>query len=178
MQLTQYLTLAALLLSLPCAAQIYKHVDKNGNISYSDQPAAGAATVEVPKANTIPALEIPEPARAAETADDEEAAFKYTRVRILEPVNDSAIEHGPGNFNVVASVKPGLKEGHKLQFFVDGAAQGKPTTDRILQLRNVNRGTHTLQVKVIDENGSIVKSSTSNKVHVLRPSIAHPGLRR
>ena len=48
------LTLSLLILFMPAGhADVYRSVDENGNIVYSDQPSEGAEKIEVKDAQTI-----------------------------------------------------------------------------------------------------------------------------
>lgn len=42
------------LLALPAQAEIYKHVDENGRVTYTNQPMKGAKKVDLPELSTIP----------------------------------------------------------------------------------------------------------------------------
>lgn len=42
------------LLALPVYAEIYKQVDENGRVTYSNQPMKGAKKVDLPELSTVP----------------------------------------------------------------------------------------------------------------------------
>mgnify|MGYP000138522185 FL=1 len=165
----------SLLLSNAALAEIYKSVDKDGNVTYTDQAADNSTEVKVKISNSVPAVAAPTP---APTVDDEETAVRYKTLKIVSPADDSGIEHGPGNFTVKTSIKPALADGHAMQLFIDGAAHGKPSGRTSFKLTNVYRGTHILQVKVLSADGEVIKSSKPSSVHVFRPSVLLPGSQR
>ena len=49
-----------LALSYTAAAQVYKSTDADGNVVFSDTPAAGSEEVEIPEPNLADPVEVPE----------------------------------------------------------------------------------------------------------------------
>lgn len=169
--------LLSLSLSQPSLAEIYKTVDKDGNVVYTDQAPHGNKKTEkvtLKPSNSVPAIETP---AIKLSPDSPDKPFKYKSLRIVSPENDSAIEHGPGNFSVKVKIKPNLSNSHSIQLFIDGEPYGQPGNSTSWALTNVFRGTHILQVKILDARGKTVKKSKKSSVHVFRPSVAHPGNR-
>lgn len=169
--MTRILCIALLLLPALASAQIYKTIDKNGNVVYTDQPSkSGTAheTVELKQTNTAPPppeVVRPEP----EPDEDAESTVSYN-VAITAPEHEATIPNGPGNFPLVASLEPRLAEGENLQLYVDGVAWGDPQRALVWQLTNVFRGAHDLTVSVIDADNSPISTSTPVRVYVFRPS--------
>ncbi|MCB1856514.1 MAG: DUF4124 domain-containing protein [Halieaceae bacterium] len=162
---------ALLFFALAGQAQIYKTVDADGNVSYSDTPASGGASeeVEMRHINTTP----PPPAivpRERPAAEEEPAAVNYRPV-ITAPANETTIPMGPGNFQVNASVEPALAPGTALQLYIDGQPQGVPQDSPGWALTNVFRGAHDLEVAVVDTSGRELARSGAVRVYVLRPSV-------
>ncbi len=170
--MTRYLCIALFLFPVLVSAQIYKTIDKNGNVVYTDQaPKSGTAheTVTLKQTNTAPPP--PEVVRPAPEADlESESTTNYT-VEISAPENEATIPNGPGNFPLVVSLEPTLSEGESLQLYVDGVATGEPQRALVWQLANVFRGAHDLTVSVLNADNSPVATSTPVKVYVFRPSI-------
>ena len=89
----------ALMFSLPVFAEVYKVVDNNGNITYTDQPQPDAKLV--PLVNKMPRVQPepigkPEPAANPDAEGTQEAqqtpAFAgYTQAYILSPAHDQII---------------------------------------------------------------------------------------
>ena len=163
---------ALLLVSLAGNAQIYKTVDEEGNVSYSDMPTAGGASeeVEVQHINTTPPPPTAAPRRQQQTAEEEPATVTYQPV-ITAPANETTIPMGPGNFSVSAQVEPPLEAGAALQLYVDGNPEGVPQESASWSLTNVFRGAHDLEVAVVDMNGEELARSSAVRVYVLRPSV-------
>lgn len=180
--LSLFIPLLGLLLSQPTLAEIYKTVDKDGNVIYTDKAPHGDKKTEkvtLKPSNSVPAVETPGIKLSPKDADTQgpDKPFKYKSVRIVSPGNDSAIEHGPGNFSVTAKISPQLRDSDQVQLYIDGKAHGQAGKSTSWALKNVFRGTHTLQVRVLNSEGKTVKKSKKSTVHVFRPSVAHPGNR-
>jgi hypothetical protein len=163
---------ALMLVATASLGQVYKTVDEDGNVRYSDTPAAGGSSeaVEIPQTNTVS----PPPANAWEQREQprEQAqeAVDYQPV-ITAPANETTIPMGPGNFSVSAEVQPPLADGHTLQLYIDGSPEGVPQERTSWSLTNVFRGAHDLEVAVLDRDGEELARSRSVRVYVMRPSI-------
>ena len=150
------------------AAQVYRHVDEEGNVTFSDQPAEDAERIEIGPTNTTP----PPPADAfpPPPPEPEVDSGPLYELAITSPEDETIIPRGPGNFSVTASVAPSLQPPHKLQLMMDGAPREEPQTGTTWNLTNVFRGEHSIQVAVIDGEGTEVGISEPIRVFVFRPS--------
>lgn len=166
--------IAAIVLCLPLAAgaqNVYRTVDENGNVIFTDTPPAGGIQteqVEIREPNTSPAVEIPAPAPEPEAATEEAAGYQ---VSITSPADETSFPMGPGNFSVSAAVKPALSDSESLQLFLDGAPWGEAQRDTEWALTNVFRGAHDLTVAVISTDGEQLAVSPPVRVFVHRPSV-------
>ncbi len=176
---TRLLTLVLLLIIAPTLAlgqsEVYKTVDENGNVVFTDNPSAGsksAQEVKIPPVNSAappPAIVRP----AAPTSPQPEAAKKVS-VSITSPAHEDVIPMGPGNFDVTAAVTPALKQGHQLQLLIDAEPWSEPQKSTLWSMTNVYHGSHILLVNVVDAEGQILTSSEPVTVHVIR-TMARPG---
>lgn len=173
--MTRLLLLALIALPLAASAQIYRTVDENGNVVFSDTPppeGASGEKVELQPINTTPPPE-PRPDLAPREPEDEEpesAALEYG-VAITVPANETTFPMGPGNFSVSAVVRPALGADHRLQLYMDGTPRGDPQTVPSWALTNVFRGAHDITIAVLDAGGDHLAVSEPVRVYVLRPSI-------
>ena len=134
------------------AEKIYKVVDEEGNVTFTDTPPNDAdATVEphsILGTNTTPAVEtVPE--NVVKT-DQPGAEASYV-TRIVSQANESTRPMGQGDFVVEAEVSPSLDSKEQLILLLDGAAVGAPQSVPRWQLTNVFRGAHRLQVVRVRE---------------------------
>lgn len=66
MEILRLFSLLSLLLAVPAHAEIYKYVDENGNVTFTDVYKKGAKRIEMPGAPaTLPAARAPSPKKRA-----------------------------------------------------------------------------------------------------------------
>lgn len=162
-----YLLLFCFVLS--AQAEVYRWVDSNGTVIYSDQPHTGAETIELDTSPSYSPVAIPEQA----TPIEEVAAPSY-KISIVSPVNDEAVRNNAGIVNINASVNPQLESNRNDLFTVklDGQVLGEPSSSPNFVLTNIERGTHTVQVAIVDTNGKQLTSSEVITFHLKRHSVA------
>lgn len=165
--------LALLLFSLPLSAQVYTHVDAEGNRVFSDRPWHDQSqSVVLPPINRLPSAPPVEaqPRSAAQAGHDRAQSYRF--VRILQPAADATYRDGAGDLGVVASSEPALHPGHAYQLLFDGQPLGSAGAKPHFQLHNVDRGSHRLAVEIVDANGTSLIRSAEQIVHMQRPSLA------
>ncbi|WP_167854924.1 DUF4124 domain-containing protein [Mangrovimicrobium sediminis] len=152
-------------------AQIYKSVDEQGRVTYSDTPPpdSDSEAVDLQPTNTTPST--PVPTRSPAQPETEQPAASAPKVAITAPGNESTIPMGGGIFDVAASVTPTLSAGQTLQLHIDGEPWGEPQASGSWHLENIFRGAHDLSVTLLNAAGEAVTQSESVRVYVLRPSI-------
>lgn len=165
--------LALALVSLPLYAQIYTHVDAEGNRVFSDRALHGQSQpVVLPPINRLPSpprVEV-QPRPAAPAEHHREQAYQF--VRILHPAADATSRDGAGNLSVLASSEPALHPSHAYQLLFDGQPLGSAGSNPSFQLHNLDRGSHRLAVEIIDATGTSLIRSAEQSVHIHRPSLA------
>ena len=169
---SRILLLALLLMPLQATAQIYEIRDENGRVvGFSDTPpgdGSEARQIEVAEPNRAAPVQ---PTARPEPEPVEEESIPDYKVAISSPANETGIPMGPGNFNVQATVNPGLRPGDNLQLFLDGEPWGEPQPGGSWALTNVFRGAHDLTVQVLDAGGENLAISAPTRVYVQRPSV-------
>lgn len=147
---------SALAVQMAGAEEIYKWVDENGNVHFTDQVTSGADKVDIKPITTIPAIKVP-PSNNNSQSRDVAAPVSVT---INSPSNDSAFHSVEGNLNANVSVKPALADGQTLKLKVNGkeVSSGNATS---IQIENLERGTHTFTAEIIDKSGAVVASDLS-----------------
>ncbi|MGB5354977.1 MAG: DUF4124 domain-containing protein [Woeseia sp.] len=154
------------------SAQVYKWVDEDGVVHYSDQPAPGAERVEI-KQNTQrarPTGTAARPAaRSAEAQPEPTKPFAYTSLSFSSPTAEQTLWNIGGTLNVTLSLSPGLRSGDRVTLYFDGASQ--PIAGLSTQLEEVWRGTHNLQAEVVDANGTLMIRSEPIRFFVQQTSI-------
>ena len=160
--------LLILLLSLAAveaSAEVFKRVNPDGSVEFTDVPdSQEAEPVELAPITTYPAPPSPPP-RSRATPRTEAPA--YEAVSITSPSNDETIHDNQGNITITVELSPELKSGHNLRILLDGnqQAEGKSTT---FSLTNIDRGSHQIQVQIVDAKGKPLAQSESITVHLKR----------
>lgn len=175
--MTIRLTLIASLLALttaPAIAEIYRNVDAQGNVTYSDEPSSGAEAIEVQPVTTVtlPKLEDVENA-PGEAPTQEQTPAPYRSVSFVAPQNDEAFHSGSGDVEFQVTSTPALREGHKYEITLDGQPVGQSDSGNIM-VRNVFRGTHQAHVHVVNQDGVRITTGDSISFTIHRPTVARP----
>ncbi len=170
----------------PGMAEIYKTVNADGTVTYTDRPTPGQKTapVKIDGGNVYTTARVPYDGKPGEQQQGAVAPVVegYTSVSITSPANQASFHSNEGIVPLSFQILPPLRAGDSVQVILDGRlfpitmnAQG------IGQLSNIDRGAHTLAVNVLDPRGKPVLSSTPvtffvHKTSVLLgPNKAKPG---
>ncbi len=175
--------IVTLLLIVPVGTQaaIYKSIDANGNVSFSDEkPSSNAKEVEEIKID--PSVLKPPPAKSRTTIKlrppevqaptEENQRTNYDELRITSPKNNETVRANNGDLNVNISIEPKLREqlGHKVVLSLNGKPVSEPRSTTSFALHGLDRGKHTLSVKIVAKNGKTVKKATPVTVYLKRYS--------
>lgn len=162
------------------AQGVYKTVDDEGRVSYSDKPPAKREKDEeakLPSVNTVPG----ERSRGSQGSgrnrqnEPQEAEVPNYQVSIINPVPQSSVPPGQRDLEIVAGLEPSLASEHSLVFYMDGEELTQ-TRERQFVVQEIHRGSHTLEVEVLDAEGRPITRSEPVTVHVHRPSVINrPG---
>ncbi len=149
------------------AAEVYKVIDTDGNVTYTDQPDSSAAKpLNLPQINQAAA---PIPRAEDDPAAKAEAVFSgYSRARITSPQDQAVILHSQVNIIVQLALEPQLQPGHLVQFSVNGVAVGQPIGATAYQLDNIERGSHRIGATIVDRKSRALMVAKPVIVHVKR----------
>lgn len=187
-RLRQHLLACLLLLASPLlvAGSIYSYTDESGQRVYTDKPPAGQTRdLRKPEPRTINSLPAPAPRTALPhkkpTDSGKQASQKvqvYQQLHILEPADDSSVRANDRILHVRAESTPPLLPGHSYQLWLDGAARGEPSQASNWSVTEVDRGTHSIQVHILNEAGESIAQSGSHRIHLRQISLAERRLAR
>jgi len=167
---------ALLLMNAGVSADIYRVVDENGNVTYTDQPPQdGAKPMDLPELSVIQTEQPPEPPPAARDEENSGALSSrelrklYRDFAITQPQNEETF-WGTANTVVVgwggsAPVQPGMT----VSLYVDGVAQDVTGTNSISL--TLDRGTHTVRVELFNGGKRPLVSSPTVTFFVKQASI-------
>ena len=172
------LILAGLAVTLVAQSQeIYRWVDKNGIVHYSDQPdSPNAELINVIESNSY------ESADAAPAADsggddtdepeDDPADSPYDSFSIVSPTPDEVFFGADATVNVAADLQGTLRPGHTVVFFLNG--NRKQADGLSTEYSELARGSYFLRASILNQNGEPVITSQQTTFHVRQPSINSP----
>ena len=168
-----FIALTALALTGLANAQIYKSVDANGVVTFSDtppkRPQDKVEKLETPsRVNSMQAIPITSEDVGSRDGGETEAERVLS---IVSPTDNATIPMGVGIFDVVVNATPELGDSESLELHLDDEKVGDAQTDLTWTLTYVIRGAHKLEAKWIAEDGSVLATSEPITVFVLRPSI-------
>jgi hypothetical protein len=145
-------------------AAIYKGVDSDGNVYFSDQPIENS---EPYKPNAISVVESSKVKPKEEAVDTKSPDFKYTKFDIVDPLPNQVIRNEP-NISISLQIAPQLnvEQGHKVWLLMDGKPIVRNSQKMSLQIGRVDRGAHKFQAQVKDKSGKIVARTRTVIAHV------------
>lgn len=166
------LLFAILLAGAVSAATMYKWVDEDGVVHFSDTPRPGAEEVQIEEAQTFSA---PAPTTTEPTAQEPESVrFEYRTVEIATPTEDETLWNIEGVLDVGIRLDPSLQQGHSLRLYLDGQAVDGAAQGTAFRVDEVWRGTHKVWVVVNDANGRQLQRSDTRTFHVQQTRVGGP----
>lgn len=170
------LAFALLITTFFIHAEIYRGVDEEGNVFYSDKEQPNSKLIPTPSPNTV-TMPKPKPKEKQTPQTDQPKEGAYSTFGIVSPVNGETIFNNAGNISVNFTIEPPLDiaNGHQITAYVDGKAAAPASTELMIQIPNVNRGKHTLSAKVTDAKGKQIITSNAITIHMKRFSKRTPG---
>jgi hypothetical protein len=156
------------------AAVIYKWVDADGVVHYSDQPYPGAEKIYTSSPSTVAAGAAPGSAAGPRQAPKSAAAgLGLTEFSIASPVNDQTF-FGDDVIAVHLNLAPGLKPSQSITWHLNGKQLEFPPDATSFPLPHLDRGAYTLAATVTDQETSESQSSNSVTFYVRQPSALAP----
>jgi hypothetical protein len=148
---------------------VYKWVDAQGVVHYSDQPHPNAQKLEIRGAQTFSAqsvLQSPTPPPATMQSNGP----AYESCTVSQPGDQQTLTN-VYEATALVQTSPGLRAGDDIRLFVDGkqiAGSGNSFTFPI------ERGQHSVQGVIEDSTGQIVCETSSVTFFVHQPSVKNP----
>ncbi|MEH6452640.1 MAG: DUF4124 domain-containing protein [Psychromonas sp.] len=157
--------------SLAAQTKIYHWVDEDGKTHFSDTALPGTEQIEVHNDNILNS-DIQTTTKSVKSDNlssqvTDEPVIEY-QATIISPEDDTALRSNNGTINIHVTTEPVKKNTHKLQLFLDGQALGSPQISPTISAQNIDRGTHQVQVQLLDENGNILALTQIVTVHLQR----------
>ena len=160
--------LLTLSLSLPVMAtstKIYVWRNDDGVLVFSDSPKPGAEEVTIENKND----QITSVDTSILDIKPKIIEEKY-QVTINQPENNSTVRDNTGSVYVSGRIKPIFKQGLKIQLYLDNNPYEEPQTHSMFVLRNIDRGEHKIKMKLLNNEGKVIASSSSIIFYMHRAS--------
>ena len=166
----------ALLLAAPLwATTVYKWIDENGVVHYSDQPHTDAQKIHVQAAQTYKSADsaaAPGSAPAAPAAQPPPAL--YQGCALSQPADDQTFTN-VDSLSIVVRTDPALHQGDQIFLLLDGLALNNgAATGTQFTLAPIERGTHTVQAVIRDRDGAVRCQTPGVTFNVHQPSVLGP----
>jgi len=160
------LLITAFLFNTSAIAGLYKGLDEEGNVIYSDKPFDNSEQFTPPPLTIVDAPKVPVKEEPA-VEEEKPAETKYTTLSIAAPKDGQTIWNEP-DLMVALKLSPalGTAEGHTAWLLMDGKPLVKKSQSLLMQIGRSDRGTHTLQAQVRNKKGKILKSSKAITVYI------------
>ena len=153
--------------------KIYKQVQPDGTVTYTDEPGPRSEEIQVQPAPTYTPPKTPSFTPYQPPARSTEPASGYSSFSISTPAHDESVRANTGDITVSVAISPGLDAGHHIEYLLDGKLV-QATAATSIQLNNVDRGTHTITARLVDQRGATLEES-SVTIHLQRTSTLQPG---
>jgi hypothetical protein len=183
-QKTFLLILFAVVLSVmasPAGAQVYKVVDEDGNVTYTDQaPGDGSQPVELRPISVIEAPEFETAPKEGEEGaeggeESKEMSLRYLRKNyqdfaIVAPQQEESVWRPDGPITVAWNARYALQDGMTVTVFLDGARQAT-TTEQIIPVTGLERGEHTVTAELKDSRNRRIATAEPVTFFVRQPGL-------
>lgn len=175
--ITILLALSLALVASPLMAQVYKVVDKDGNVTFTDQPPGdGSKPVELAP---ISVIEAPTYEKAPEATAEEDAEKKmslsylrrnYKDFAIISPQQEESVWRPDGPISIAWSTRYALQEGMKVNIFLDGKIH-TTTAQQVVAVAGLDRGEHTTKAELRDSKNRVIATTESVVFFVRQPGL-------
>lgn len=162
------LLVTALACTFSVSAALYKGLDSEGKVVFSDRPFKDAQKLELPPISVVSSSD--SSSEKEVLAEEKAAVFQYMSFDIVSPINNQIIRTD-SDISVSLNLRPGIntEKNHSIWLLVDGKAQISESQDLSLQLGRLNRGAHELQAQIRSPDGEIIVRTKTSVVYI-RPS--------
>ena len=175
--ITVLVALTLALAASPLMAQVYKVVDKDGNVTFTDQPPGdGSKPI---KLAPISVIEAPEYEKAPEPTDEEGAVKEpslaelrrtYRDFAIISPEPEASVWKPDGPIAVAWNVRTALQPGMQVTLFLDGTKH-VTTVQPMIPLSGLDRGEHTVKAELRDSKNRVVATAQPVVFYVRQPKL-------
>lgn len=161
---------------------IYKTVDENGVVHYSDKKTDQAKEIILPTVNQMSSSTSKQSSSVfapnrqtsvVNSSTSNEQQIDNYQISIVTPTNEQTIRDNAGFVMVKIQVLPKELSTNKVQLKINQEVftSGKSFSYR---LENIPRGEHKLTAEIIDQTGKLIAKSEPVTIYLFRPSVIKP----
>jgi len=164
----------------PTTAEVYKTVDEDGNVTYTDQPPKdGSKPMELAPISVIEAPTYEKATDSDNKGTDGEAGKEmslrdlrkqYRDFAIVSPQSEESVWHPEQDTTIAWNVGNQLLDGMQVTISVNGKTQPS-TTERSIPVPGLDRGEHTITAVLKDAGNRTIATAEPVTFFVRRPNI-------
>ena len=147
------------------AQEIYKVVNQDGSVTYTDKPVVNAEPVELGPDNRM-SMPTPPPVQAPTTTS--ETSKSKPVIEVVKPEPEATVRNNAGNMTIAANVSNADKEG-KFKLYINDSLV-KEQSSAVFHLQGINRGAHTFYITHIDNTGKTLASTSPQTFYLHQAS--------
>lgn len=157
------------------AQTVHRWVDEQGNVHFSDQPSGQhrseiiEVTPPAPSSTPVQGNSQPQVVAQAESANAQRPTGPL--LTLESPTNGEIVRENSGLVIIKASVSPLPAGSFTMDVILDGQKKGSASNALVVELENVERGMHQLELQIFDESGKLLASSTKTTFYLFRVSV-------
>ncbi|AKS43127.1 DUF4124 domain-containing protein [Wenzhouxiangella marina] len=149
---------------------IYKVVDEDGNVTYTDQrPDEEAEPMDLPELNVLEGREMEPPITRRETGEEREPL----ELRFVSPQPEEHILGTGNSLTAVLESNIAIPPSALVVFYLDGQAQ-EPVQSMSMSFEQVDRGEHSIRAELQTPSGRVLASTESVTFYMRQASRQHP----
>ncbi len=155
------------------AQDIYKTVDEDGNVVYTDQkPSEDAQPVRLPELTVVDPIELGDTA-AAQPDGQTVTAATGPALQIVSPTAEENIWNTAYVLPISVAVDGRLPSGARLVYLIDGEERAT-TRSQSIELEEVYRGEHQLTVEMRNDADDVLSQAGPVTFYMRQHSRLHP----
>ncbi len=152
------------LISNASHAEIFRSVQPDGTVVYSDQPNGNAKAVDLPPLMITPSTQAQNPPPQGDT----EKQAVQRRISISSPTANSIIPNGLNPTTVSTQTSPALGKQDRIRILLDNRLVAYGNQNRYV-IQQLPRGQHQLQAQWVDKEGKLLAQSSNVSIQVYWP---------
>jgi hypothetical protein len=154
------------------AQTVYKKINTDGSVEYSDQAFAGASAIQITGQNQT---QLPAPSAPVNFTKDPAATTLVPTpnyaIAIQAPQSGQSVRNNSGNLTIVVQTTPKLGKKLKVQLLINNSPLGEPKQQTVFKVKNINRGEVKIKTQLLNSLGNILATSSETVVYLHRVSI-------